>query len=65
MDDEFTININFKEGTIRTNREPMTEEEKIRLKLVEQDLAIRDMIKNSKNIIWPERKNEMNTESNT
>ena len=55
----------FKEGKIRINREPRTEEERIRLKLVEQDLAIRDMMKNSKNIIWPERKNEMITESNT
>ena len=65
MDDEFMISINFKEGKIRTNREPRTEEERIRLKLVEQDLAIRDMIKNSKNIIWPERENEMNAEKDT
>ena len=44
MDDDFMININFKEGTIRTNREPRTEEERIRLELVKQDLKIRDMM---------------------
>ena len=44
MDEDFMININFKEGTIRTNREPRTEEERIRLRLVEQDLKIRDMM---------------------
>ena len=48
MDDEFMININFKEGKISTNREPRTEEEKIRLKMIEQDLAVRDMMRKNK-----------------
>ena len=54
MDDDFMININFKEGTIKTNREPRTEEERIRLRLVEQDLAIRQMLeKRKKSVDFP------------
>jgi len=48
MDDELMIKVDFRKGTIETNREPKTEEEKIRIQLIEQNMAIRDMMRKNK-----------------